>query len=200
MTWELLCFLLLMKQTPLFVRRLLLWHTMYYVGSVCCCVKTWSEWCKYWLCTFTVNKQHSVAYFQGTHTFNILQAGVWAVVDVLSVSYVCRDLGVHLKMETETGNVHFLNIATDTQHHLVYSVCVRGSSLNSGYSFHCSLSHLVGSCSEQWKVFLNTAAKEICNCQITLQRSTSYWILQRIHHTTSFIHGSSKNRGSCSEQ
>ena len=131
MTWELLCFLLLMKKIPLCVRRLLLWHNMYYAGSVCCCDKTWSEWWKCRLCTFIANRQHSVAYLQGKYTFSILQARRWAVLDVLSVSYVCRDLGVHLKMETETGHVHLLNIATDTQHHLIYSVCVRGSSLNS---------------------------------------------------------------------
>jgi hypothetical protein len=98
------------------------------------------------------------------------------------------EIWVRLKMETETGNVHLLKGATDTPHHFIYSLRVGGSSLNSRFTFRCSLSHQVGSCSKQWTVFLNTAAKEICNWQITLYWSTSYWILQRIHHNTSFVH------------
>ena len=204
MTWELLCFLLLMKKTPLFVRRLLLWHTMYYAGNECCCVKTWSKWCKYWLRTFTTNRQHCVAYMHGKYTFNILQAGMWAILVVLSVSYVCRDLGVHMKMETKTGSVHLLNIATDTQHHQMYALCVRGSSLNSGYSFRCSLSHLVGSCSELRKVFLNTTAKR--DMQLSNNVAIIYILLNIAKDTPHHfmyslsVRGSSMNSGLCYEQ
>jgi len=47
---------------------------------------------------------------------------------------------VHLKMETVTGNMPLLNIATDTQHQVIYSLYVQCSSLNSGSSFRCTQS------------------------------------------------------------
>ena len=118
---------------------------------------------------------------------------IWAVVDVLSASYVRRSLGVHLIIKLLTRNVYLLNIATNTQPHLIYLRCVRGTSFNSGSSFRCRVSHLVGSCFEQWKCSWTLQLRRIA----TVKYAATIYILRNIAtHTSHHLIGSLCVRGS----